>query len=419
MVAKTTTTQLAIIVLAMCGTAIADEVRVGKLVYHDVAVLGGTDGQVVFRGPMGNRIALPSADVTLIVVDGRPAFGKAEKLASQGKDAAAVESYADALPGATGPMARLVRYRLLAALDRQGAIARATKLWLELLAESPDSTGTIELRPGRLAPTGAKRNAEAISLLEAARVRAGNDSQRGAIDGLLLKLYRIEGRRGTVGVATRMARRSEMARRSDGQIQPDRPAAAAVGVADRLNALAVLLGHGDAKAVAAELAAGLRAGRYRGDIRGRALLLSARAQRKLASLAEGPEKRRLLIGAGLDFMRVATFFPSAPEAPGALFAAGRVNADLGNIPAAMNAYRAVIKTYPASGASKDAAVAIRHIRSDKTVRQPSSMDKPAADKPAVDKPAADKPAVDKLAADNPAVDNPSVGKAGPRTTKEK
>lgn len=52
-----------------------------------------------------------------------------------------------------------------------------------------------------------------------------------------------------------------------------------------------------------------------------ALTLKAKAQGMLASKADGEAKKKLLRLAALDFLKVSTFFPYAPEAPSAMLEA--------------------------------------------------------------------------------------------------
>ena len=53
----------------------------------------------------------------------------------------------------------------------------------------------------------------------------------------------------------------------------------------------------------------------------------------------------MLLDAGLDLMRVVAHFFGSPEAPEALLAAGGVNAQLGNVRAARDAYQEVLKRF--------------------------------------------------------------------------
>ena len=85
-----------------------------------------------------------------------------------------------------------------------------------------------------------------------------------------------------------------------------------------------------------------------------ALLLRARAQMMLAAAARGAAKRTLLIRAGLNFMRAAAAFPTAPEAPAALLGAAQMHVKLAppNRAAARAACAAVIRRYEGPAAGK-------------------------------------------------------------------
>jgi tetratricopeptide (TPR) repeat protein len=353
--------------------AAGDEVRVAKATYYDVTVLGGRDGQIEFRGPAGNTISKGVGEVTLVVDDDAPAFTAAERLADAGDIAGAVAGYESALAGSTGQMASLIRYRLLAALDRQGSIDRAAEVWLALLAEAPDSSRVIALRPTKLGARGSATNADAILLLEAASKQANEELRRRAIDGLLLELNTLEGRVGAAEVATRIA-----AEAGPGGSAPRREAAALAD--DRLDALAVLVRQGRAREVYTQLTNSLRADSYDVVLRPKALLISAEAQQNLAAGASGDERRKMLIGAGLDAMRAAALFPSSPQAPQALLLAGKVCQDLGNLYAAANAYKAVVQDYPSSPAARAARDGLRNVSA-----APRQTDEtPASDPPSAE-----------------------------------
>jgi len=352
---RTVAALTAILMFLPAGPAVADMVRVGGAAYHDVAVIGGEDGQIIFRGPAGNRITKPVLTVTLLAVDANPVFSEAEQLAGKGQLAESIGKYRKALSAATGPLARLVRYRLLAAMNRLGRTDQAVEQWLVLLAESPDSPGTVALRPTRLGPKGSKVNAEAIALLEAAGKLAGQGPRRQAIEGLLLEFQRLEERAEAAGAASRTASQPAEPPRPESQPVADKQAE------DRLKALSVLAGQARAADVLKEVQANMRAGKYGDSLFAQALLVAGRAERRLAADDAGPGKRKLLVDAGLDFMRVVTFFPGSPEAPLAMLEAGRVNAELGNLQAALAAFQSVIKGYPGSTAARDAQTASKEV----------------------------------------------------------
>jgi tetratricopeptide (TPR) repeat protein len=346
---------LAAVLTAAAGAlARADEVRIGKATYYDVTVLGGRDGDVEFLGPAGNTISKPVGEVTFIAADATPALTRAETLADSGDLAGAVAGYESVLADSTGHMATLVRYRLLGALDRLGKINRAVEVWLALLAESSGSRGVIAMRPANLGAKGSAANADAILLLEAASKQASEELRRQAIDGLLLELNTLEGRIGAAEVAARIAAGPEAGASAARQ---DRSALAE----DRLDALAVLVRQGGARDVYAELDKSLRSDAYDVALRPKALLLAAEAQQVMAEGASPDRRRELLIGAGLDAMRVATLFPAAPQAPRALLVAGKVCQGLGNPHAASNALRSVVRDYPSSPAAEDAGKALQQL----------------------------------------------------------
>jgi len=344
---------IAVIALG-CATAGADWLKVGKLPYAGVRIADVEDGMIAFFAVGPRAVLKPLAEVRAIAIDGRNAFNQAEKLLSAGKAAQAVEYYDKALLGASGWYEKLIRYRRLVALDQARQVSKATEEWLVLLAESGGAPETVRLRPRRFPPPGDRLNAEAIALLEARARRVKDDKiAAAAINELLLALYGHEGRQEKASV---LAERIVSTRQSASApaTGPSGQKAAVTEQAARLEAMAVLIGQGKPDQVLDEITTNLEADRYETALLPQALLLAGKAAQQLAARAEGARRRQLLVAAGLDFMRVATFFPRSRQAPEALLAAGNVNAALGNAWAAGNAYKAVIQRYPDSEAAGQA-----------------------------------------------------------------
>lgn len=345
----------AIVMLLLCQAAQADGVRIKKLMYSDVQVVDFANGELHFRGLGNNRIVKPIAEVTLVSIDGRPALNKAELLLADGKAADAAAAYNKATEATTGWLAELVQCRRLVALDRAGQIDKAAEQWL-LLSGRDDGAWALKLRPTNLAPKGSGQNRSAIALLVQRRKQvAHKHSDATAIDALLMDLYQRQGRTSdAAAVAARIADLTQTA-----PATATRPAQ----TSEQLKAMAVLASQGQPGEVLGVIKANLRNDAYTAKQLPMAILLAGRAQQLLAEAADPPSRRKLLIAAGLDFMRVATFYPGSQQAPEAMLRAGQVNAALGNRWAAGNAWRLVIKKHPASQAAAEAAKTIEQINS--------------------------------------------------------
>jgi len=95
------------------------------------------------------------------------------------------------------------------------------------------------------------------------------------------------------------------------------------------------------------------------SIRAKALLGQA------ASVTDKKRKQELMLEAGLDFMRVATFFRGSPQAGESLFLAGQIMARLPERPntaAAANAYKVVARDYAGTPIGQKATVALNTLR---------------------------------------------------------
>lgn len=342
----------AILFLAIIAAAgRADTVRVGKIPYSRVRITDARDGKVFFQVTPTVTLAKPAHLATLVELEGKTDFNRAEQLLADGKPEQAVAHYDRALSKAGGWVRRLIRYRRLIALDRAGRIQRAGREWLALVDESADAAEVLNLRPSTPAAKGSARNAGAIELLEARAKRPRIDPLLAEqINALLLVLYEREGR-------------DEDARRMAGRMSEVRlPEKRLPRGGGRLTAAKVLIDQGEAERALGVIRANLTAGRYSDEDVPAALFLAGKAQQKLAEVAGELERRSRIVGAGLDFMRVATFFRSHARAPEALVGAAEMNAALGNSWAASRAYEAVVRRYPDSAAARKAAAALEALK---------------------------------------------------------
>ena len=342
---------IVVVLMAAAGVAPADEVTVEGLPYPGVQIVDAQGGQIAFRMPAGNVITKPLADVTVLKITDAGALNQAEELMQQDKGKEAVRAYDEAMQAASQDwLQRLIRHRRLRALDQAGLISRWTEEWLTIAEAEKASKDVLSLRPKHLPERGSKDNGEAIRLLEVRLRQAKQNDYARAIKELLFELYRQEGRESqAVALALELGKPIPTeAQPQQGQPAPEPGADARA----QLEKAAFLLEQGKADEVLAQIQANLKA--YPHADLAKALLIRGKARMRLAEKAAEDQKRKLLLEAGLDFMRVAVFFPSLEESPEALYQAGRVNAALGNSPAASAAYQQVIRRHPNSEFAKKA-----------------------------------------------------------------
>ena len=239
----------------------------------------------------------------------------------------------------------IINYRLLNALDQSGWIDQAASKWLQLADRENGAAGVIACCPNKLGDKGDPRNAKAISIL-GARVRGIKDGkyQAAALE-LLGRLLQQEGR--------------------GAEIITWLPKTAATG--PKLVLLKAVALFGKKEYTQAEGAVTGVLHQLDRDslpealiVRGKAILAQADAE------TDKKKKRELMLKAGLDFMRVATFFRGLPRAGESLYLAGKIMAtmpDKPNTVAAVNAYEAVAKNYAGTPIGQKAADALKAIKS--------------------------------------------------------
>ena len=308
-----------------------DTVKVGKLTYTDANILDVKEGVILFDVAGGRTGHAPLHKVTSLSIDGQDIFNLAEQLDTEGKPGRAVEQYDRALSGVSPWLSRLIRLRRLGALDRAGQIDIAVKEWIALTDESPNALEILKLRPVGLGAKGSAANTKAIELLERKLKSLAPDSiYASRITFGLLELYQHEGHLHSLE---------------------------AMGIENHLEQVLEIISPK------------LRSGWYNRDELPAVLLLVGNAEKHLADTHEGLTKQRLLITAGLDFMRIAAFFPNSKQAPEALIAAAKVNIALGNPQAGINAYKKVIGQYPTSPAARIAQSGLAELERRKTINR--------------------------------------------------
>ncbi len=339
--------KITLAILLICATvpvARGDEVVVsGMPPYAGVKVLRVNNCQVIFTVPGGRQLSKGMSEVKSIIIDNQEDFNKAEKLLRQGQPEKAVTAYDAANKTTRSPLIRLlVHYRRLDALDQAGYIDIAVRQWLVIVDENNASKQSLALRPKNPAPKGSPRNKSAIEIL-----RKRKEDTQGAlaeeIQALLDKLYRVEGKEspseqdGDTVEAT-----------DDGQGPRTKPFNGSNGDAKLLDAAEELISGGQAQEAMDRLEKNLD--KFDRNNLPRALLLMGKARQAQAQLAPGEKADEMLISAGLNYMKVVAHFPHSPQAPQALYLAGKVNASFSkpNIRAAKNAFNMVIQRYDKS-----------------------------------------------------------------------
>jgi len=239
----------------------------------------------------------------------------------------------------------IIDYRLLSALDRAGWIDQAASKWLRLVDREGAVTSVIACRPKTLGEKGDPRNAKAINIL-GTRVRGMKDKKyRTATLDLLIRLLSVEGHSDDIARYLPKASAGDDPKlkllRGVALLNKKEYAQAAKAVTDVLRQL-------DRESLSEAL-----------SVRAKALLAQA------ATETDKKEKQKLMQEAGLDFMRVATFFRGTPRAGESLFLAGKIMASLPERPnraAAVNAYKAVERDYAGTPIGQKASVALKTLK---------------------------------------------------------
>jgi len=346
-----------LLILGAAGAVRGDVIRAKGIRHGSATITDAKDAHVHFTS---NRapFVVPVAQVQVIAMEGNDKFNRAEELLRDKSFAKAVAAYDSALKGASGWKERLIRYRRLTALDQAEQIDRAAAEWVWIVDGCADKTTALKLRPARLGKKGSKENARAIALLEEKLAKVADKGYEAGIKGLLLDLYQREGNEEK---AAKLAAELLGTPATRPDVSGNGPPPAVGDLDQQLKGAAVILLRDPAAALA-----GIEENldRYSPAQLSRALLLAGKAQVALAEKAEGEPKTRLLLKGGLNFMRVWTYYPGAPEAPEALYLAGKVNASLPspNLAAARAAYQRVRTMYrksPFAQKAQDALAALK------------------------------------------------------------
>ena len=132
---------LVAVVGALACRAAADEIKIGRLSYKNVAVTGERDGEVlfVFRG---NKVSKPLSQVARIHLSNRPFFNTGESLRRQGRFAEAARTYQRAITRAPGTLKSLVAARMKLAKNLHSGAPAAPRTAAPLKGKCPHCRGT-------------------------------------------------------------------------------------------------------------------------------------------------------------------------------------------------------------------------------------------------------------------------------------
>jgi hypothetical protein len=350
--------------LALASTlACGDEVAVkGFPPYTDTKITGIEEGQLLFE-INGQTVRKPLDTITKVSITGQDSLNEAEGLMAKIKTAEAVKAYDQAIDrvGDVDWLKQLVVVRRLKALGQSPEmIDRAVTEWLALLDQTKEARFAVNLRPTKTAAKGSKANEDAIAALEPKEKELGKESPAlGEIRLLLLDLYKTQG---SADKAKDMALKMGSVKPTTGQAihtgdNSHTPPVHGANLDEVLQAAEYQVGHGGAEQALDSLKGSLQQFTIRELPK--AFILMGKAQMEMAKSAKGEKAKELLAAAGLNFMRVVTFYPTVTELPAeAGYLAGKVNLELGNRAAARAAFNRVVTNYSASPFAAKASKAV-------------------------------------------------------------
>ncbi len=318
----------------------ADSLRLtSRVTYDPVTINAVVNGAVQFQAA-GNDVSKPLTELAKIEISDSPEFNKAEESLAAKKYADAATGFGAVAKASTGWRKTLAEYRQMTALELSGKVDEAQAVWLALCDAANGSPGTLALRPKRMPAKGEAANDRAIALLKA-KLPAVTGAYQKALAQAMSELYERQGDavsaqnvlQTTNGATQSGQLKLAMAHYRQGQFDK------AAGVVEAsLKELSP-----------ADLPTGL--------------LLLGQCQGELAKAhKDAAASRELLLKAGLNYMQIVADFADSDEAPQALFLAGGVNEQLGNVPAARAAYESVLARYGQSLWAKQAAGALESLK---------------------------------------------------------
>ena len=342
---------VSVLALAGGGVVHADDIwlessTAGKTIrFSDVSFVSVASGTVTYRMAGGATVTKLLAKVHKVNVTGMDAFNEAEEILTGEKPdpAAAANAYGKVkVSGAEEWLKLLVRYRRLRALNKTDMIDRAVADWLALM-DSEGPTVMSLLQPARAAKKGSEANKQAIRTLKSKLKAVQSDKPyRTAVMRLLMKIYRGEGMDAEADKIADALIGKKPSSGGNGGVKPVTVSAA--GLQQKIDAYVSMIRADLEPAKLAKAAVELEAMR---QFCNREQLISVligagKAQVLLSRSRPAGEKRKLLLAAGLNFMRVVAHFSESVSASEALYEAAGVNLLLGNKPAARKTYNEVV-----------------------------------------------------------------------------
>ncbi|MCY2926524.1 MAG: hypothetical protein NT031_14005 [Planctomycetota bacterium] len=359
-----------VLVGVLAGAAAGDKLTInGNVALPIDRVVGFKDGEVVYTTASGTERSRRLSEVMLIAIDGQDMFNQAEQLRAEKKGVDAAGAYETVAAGGDTPawLGQISRYRKVDVLGKDKAIATAVTVWLEIVATDV-STEAITLLPRELPDKGDPQNAQAISALKGRMGGIKSDLARQEARKLLVQLYRREGlddeadkvAGGTAKAGTEASSGKAAPTASGGSdVAPARSGDDAGRTGAAQGTAGGLIRPNQKASVLKEQVAQLEAGlpKYIAAELGPALVQIGKGKLYLALLekADSPDRKPLLVEAGLALMRAKTAAAAGKTstAAEALLLAGQVNEQLGNTQAAEKAYGKVVDDYKADKTVKD------------------------------------------------------------------
>jgi tetratricopeptide (TPR) repeat protein len=344
------------------ASACGDDVTVkGFPPYSDAKINGIEDGQLLFE-TNGQTVRKALDAIAKMHITGQDNLNEAEDLMAKGNVADAIKAYDLAVDraGDVDWLKQLAVARRLKALGQApDKIDRAVTEWLALLDQTKGAKFAITLRPTKLAVKGSKANDDAIAALESKEGESGAEGPAlSAIRRLLADLYQAQGNADKAkAMAAKMGGKPVAGQTPQTGDNPHTPAASGGSPEELLQTAESQIGHGNADQALTSLKGSLQ--QFTVNELPKALMLMGKAQMEMAKTAKGEQAKELLDAAGLNFMRVVTFYPTITEVPAeAGYLAGKVSLELGNRSAARAAFNRVRERYNGSpfAAQADKAV---------------------------------------------------------------
>jgi TolA-binding protein len=373
-----------IVIILVCVALIAPVVFADKIVCTKRLSYSGKlddckDYTVAIKLSSRKTIRKNLTEIAQIVSTSNDALTKAEEAVKKKQFDEALTLYDQALKNARTPwMGRLIEIRRFQALGKTGKINGAIAEWIKRCDESPAAVG---FAPTGFAPKASKANDQAVTTLENKIKVLEKDLAKNKvyIMGLLnlkMKIQEANGNpdaviltaeqldavtsdqpRPTVISSTKAPEKTpsespapepsvnpEKKSASEVAIVTDEPASApkAADGWKNLDVLENLLKTGKADTVIERIQTGLK--KYDNKQLPEAMLLLGKAQMQKFEADDGTDKK-LLVAAGLNFMRVYVGFDKAPQASEGLYLAGVVNGMIGDKNSGKLAMRQLISEY--------------------------------------------------------------------------